>query len=52
MTVILFILLILFAGAYQVFEPELDRLSTGERIVWYNSGGKMGTERSYFKLRF
>lgn len=35
---------------YIKFMPTIDKLPTGEIIIWYNSGGKFSRTRKYFKL--
>lgn len=46
---ILLITIILILGFYFHFEPQLDRLKTGEWIVWYNSD-RQRKIRKYKKL--
>lgn len=49
--ILIFYLLILVAIIIWQYNPSLDKLSTGEYILWYNVHGRFNkTERDYIKI--
>ena len=47
MEYIIFLVLMVIVGFFK-FLPSLDKLSNGDKIIWYNSAGRFGYGRSYF----
>ena len=43
----IFLIIICVLALYTHFEPKLEQLPTGERIIWYNAYGRRGKERVY-----
>lgn len=49
--ILILYLLILVAIIIWQYNPSLDKLSTGEYILWYNAHGRFNkTERDYIKI--
>mgnify|MGYP003613194471 FL=1 len=49
--ILIFYLLILVVIIIWQYNPSLDKLSTGEYILWYNVHGRFNeTERDYIKI--
>ena len=49
--ILIFYLLILAVITIWQYNPSLDKLSTGEYILWYNVHGKFNkTARDYIKI--
>lgn len=45
---ITFILIAVLGFIDIIFEPEVDTLKNGDKVIWYNSGGRFGKDRDYF----